>query len=72
MAGHSTSGELNALLVTLVLLTGAATWIASLLTSKLSVSIFLIAGGLSLFVALLGTSLRNDLMSSIILGVSLL
>lgn len=72
MTDHSLSGELNALLVTLVLLTGATTWVASLLRFQSSVSIFLIAGGLGLFVALLSSSLRDSLMSSIILGISIM
>lgn len=68
----NTTYEFNSVLVVIVALTGATSWGASFLKGTKSLSIFLIAGGVSLFLTMLWTEIYNTLSWSIVLGVSMI
>ncbi len=67
-----TAFEFNSVLVVLVALTGATSWVASFLKGTKSLSTFLIAGAIGLFLTMLWTDMHNTLSWSIILGLSIM
>lgn len=67
-----TAFEFNTVLLVIVALTAATSWVASYLKGTKSLSTFLIAGGVSLFLTMLWTEVYNTLSWSIVLGASMM